>query len=92
MRPMLDIEHRGRWQLSDLMTTRPMTRDLLRAGELTLTPRTALRVMINDIRHLVCGHQLAPSARVTMLAARLALLPSFFKSSFAFARASARRC
>ena len=76
MGAMLDIVHdRGRWQLGNLMAPRPVTRDLLAVGELPPAPRTLLRVMVNDLLHLILRQQLPTRAPVTRLTARLALLP-----------------
>ncbi len=74
MGAMLDKEHRGRWQLGNLMAPRPVTRNPLRIGELPPAPRAPLRVMINDLLHLIFTQQLPPRAWVAILPARLAPL------------------
>jgi len=74
---MLDIEHRGRWQLGNLMAPRPVTRNPLTVGELPPAPRALIGVMVNDLRHPVLRQQPATRARVTRLTASLALLGVF---------------
>ncbi len=71
---MLDIEHRGHWQLGNLMAPRPVTRNPLAVSELPPAPRALLGVMVNDLPHLMFAQQLPPRARVTILPAHLAPL------------------
>jgi hypothetical protein len=52
---MLDIEHRGRRQVRNLMAAQPVPRNLLTVGELPPAPRALIRVMVNDLLHPVFG-------------------------------------
>src|SRR5450755_1331018 len=74
MGPVLDIEHRGLWQLGNLMAPRLVTRNLLTLSELPPAPRTIVWVVINDLPHLTLSKQPAPRAAMTRLPARLTVL------------------
>jgi uncharacterized protein VirK/YbjX len=74
MGAMLGIDDRGRWQLRNLMTPRPVTRNLLLISELATAIPALVGVMVNDLVHPILSQQLATRARVTRLTARLALL------------------
>jgi hypothetical protein len=56
--------HAGRRQLRDLMATKPMTGLTLIGLELAAAPATRLRVVIDDLIHLIRRPQ--PTTRVTM--------------------------
>jgi hypothetical protein len=71
------------------MATKPPAGPALIHGELAATDAARLRIMINDLVHLILGLELPPPAAVARLTASL-VLPR--NSSFAFALASARRC
>jgi hypothetical protein len=48
---MLGVHDRDRRQLGDLMTPRPVTRNLLAIGELPPASPTLIGVMVNDLLH-----------------------------------------
>ena len=92
MRAMLGPAHADRRQLRDLVTAELSPRPPLLAGERATAPATPLGVVIDDLVNLILGPQLTPCALVPALPASLALLALPRINSFAFARASARRC
>ncbi len=69
---MLGHHNRDRRQLCHLMAPRTPRRHLLRLGELVPAAATGLRVVVDDLRDLIVGQQLAPRPLVTGLAAGLA--------------------
>jgi hypothetical protein len=52
---MLGVHDCDRRQLGDLMTPRPVTRNLLTIGELPPASPTLIGVMVNDLLHPVFG-------------------------------------
>jgi hypothetical protein len=71
------------------MTTEPATGPALILAELTTAATTRVRVVIDDLIDLVLARKLATRPAMPLLPTRLALGAN---NSFAFARASARRC
>lgn len=89
---MLRPGHADRRQFGDLVATESPTGPALLLAEPAPAPAAHLRVMINDLIDLILRPQPTTRTRVPKLPAGLAPPPSRRISSFAFARASARRC
>ena len=92
MRAMLDHDHADRRQLGDLAAAEPATGQTLLDSELMAAPTARIPVMIDDLIDLILGLQNPTRASMPRPAARLALGALRPSNSFAFARASARRC
>jgi hypothetical protein len=88
---MLGPDHADRRQLTDLVATEPPSGLLLLGGELAAAPPARLRVVIDDLIDLILGTQIATRAPMPRLPPALRRSRSARISSFAFARASARR-
>jgi hypothetical protein len=70
---MLNHQHADRRQLRYLMAAESPARRALIRRELTAAAPAGLRVVIDDLIHLVFGLELSPRARMTGLTTRLAL-------------------
>jgi hypothetical protein len=74
MRAMLGHDHADRRQLRELMATEPPPRMPLLGGKLAATPAARLRIVIDDLIHLILRPEPAPRAPMPRLTAHLALL------------------
>ena len=92
MRAMLDHDHTDRRQLGDLAAAEPATGLTLLDRELMAAPAARIRVVIDDLIDLILGLQNRPAPRCPDWPPALPWAPSRPSNSFAFARASARRC
>ena len=88
---MLGPPHADRRQLGNLMATEPPPRALLLIGELASAPATRIGVVIDDLINLVLRPRSRPAPGCPGCPPALRRSPSERISSFAFARASARR-
>jgi hypothetical protein len=70
---MLDQDHVDRRQLGHLVATEPAIRPTLVAGELVTARATSIRIVIDDLIHLILGLQLTTRTQVPRLTARVAL-------------------
>src|SRR5204863_5690544 len=76
VRAMLAPPHADRRQLRDLMATEPPSRPTLILTEPAAAPTTPVRVVIDDLIHLILRPQLATRTPMPRLTACLALLAS----------------
>lgn len=74
------------------MATEAATGPALILAERPAAATTRVRVVLDDLIDLVLGRELATRTAMAILPARLALCAIPANNSFAFARASARRC
>jgi len=74
MRAMLDRDHADRRQLADLVAPELLLRSALAVGELATGPGARIRVVLDDLIHLILRLQLATSAAMPGLPASLTLL------------------
>ena len=91
VRAMLGHDHADRRQLADLVATEPPARPALSIIEPTPASAARIRIVIDDLIHLILGLQLATRTPMPGLPTSLRRSPSRRISSLAFARASARR-
>jgi hypothetical protein len=89
---MLNHEHADRRQLRDLMTTEAASGPTFIGRELVAAPSAHPRVVLDDLIDLILRLSSRPAPRCPSCPPALRLTRSLAKSSFAFARASARRC
>ena len=71
---MLDQEHADRWQLGDLVATEPSSRPMLLLAEPAAAATTRIRIVIDDLIHLIGRLQPATGTAMAGLPTRLALL------------------
>ena len=78
MRAVLDRDHADRRQLADLVATEPSLRAALAVGELATAPATRIRVVIDDLIHLILRLQPTPGTPMPRLSTSLtfAALPA----------------
>jgi len=89
---MLNQDRADRRQVCDPMTAEPATGPPFIGGELAAAAPARVRVVLDDLIDPILRASARPAPRCPDWPPGLRSAPSLANSSFAFARASARRC